>query len=170
MEFRSEIITERNLKMNSNLSLFSSNELSFAQNLQLQISQKEFEIKLVDINRQYSTPLNSGDYYYNQQRKMLIEMEISNLKIQRDGHLNNSLNYALELAEFEIANKNNFSSAAIVLSNVYSFISINNIRFVLNTFVISKIYSISFSLLQNPLEYSLLRTEINKLKLYFHIP
>lgn len=156
--------------MNSNLSLLSSNELSFAQNLQLQISQKEFEIKLVDINRQYSTPLNTGDYYYNQQRKMLIEMEISNLKIQRDGHLNNSLNYALELAEFEITNKNSFSSAAIVLSSLYSFIIINNIQFVLNSFVISKIYSISFNLLQNPLEFSLLRTEINKFKLYFHIP
>lgn len=158
------------MEMDSNLFLFSSNELSFAQNVQLQISQKEFEINLVNINRQYSTPQYNSEYYYNQQRKLLIEMEISNLKIQRDGHLNNSLNYALELAESEIANRNSFSSAAIALSNVYSFISINNIQFILNTFVISKIYSISFTLLQNPLEFSLLRTEINKLKLYFHLP
>ena len=157
------------MEMDSNLFLFSSNELSFAQNVQLQISQKEFEINLVNINRQYSIPQYNSEYYYNQQKKLLIEMEISNLKIQRDGHLNNSLNYALELAESEIANRSSFSTAAIALSNVYAFISINNIQFILNAFVINRLSSVSFSLLQKPMDFSMLRIEINKLKAYFHL-
>ena len=42
-----------------------SNALMQAKNYQSQISQKEFEMKLIDINSRYS----SNNYYYNELQK-----------------------------------------------------------------------------------------------------
>jgi len=85
--------------MDNNLYIISSNELTNAITIQQQISQKEFEIKLVDINSKYTSIQDSSSYYYNQQRKTIMEFELSNLKIQRDGHINTSLANALGLAD-----------------------------------------------------------------------
>jgi hypothetical protein len=158
------------MNYNNNLFVYSSNELTYARNIQQQISQKEFEIKLVDINNKYTSLQDSSSYYYNQQRKSIAEKEISNLKTQRDRYINNSLTYALELAENEITSKYTFSMAAIAISSIRSFISINNVEnLVLVLPVIVKISTIWYQLQMNPTEFSSLRTEITNLKMQFHL-
>ena len=155
--------------MDNNLYIISSNELTNAITIQQQISQKEFEIKLVDINSKYTSIQDSSSYYYNQQRKTIMEFELSNLKIQRDGHINTSLANALGLAEMEIMSHISFSSAAIAISSIHSFLSINNIQLILNSLVIMKISTISSQLLFSPGLYMSLRIEITKLKTYFQL-
>lgn len=155
--------------MDNSLFIYSSNELSNARNVQQQISQKEFEIKLVEINANHTSYLENSTYFYNQQRKALMEMEVSNLKSQRDGHINASLVYALSLAEIEIMSNLPFSNAAIAISSIYSFLSIYNIQLILNSTVIVKISSVSSQLLLHPGDFMPLRMEIVKLKVHFHM-
>ena len=88
--------------MNTDLVQLSSNEISQASVAQRQISQKEFEMKLVDINGMHLSSQDASSYFYNQQRKQSLEIEISNLKTQRDNHINAALMYALTLAEGEL--------------------------------------------------------------------
>ena len=64
---------------NQYLIQLSSNGLNSANNIQQQISQKKFEIKLVDINSANMSMQDAGVYHYNQQRKQLLEMEQLNL-------------------------------------------------------------------------------------------
>lgn len=155
---------------NNNLFVYSSNELTNARNIQQQISQKEFEIKLVEINSKYTSIQDSNSYYYNQQRKNFAELEISNLKTQRDGYINNSLTYALELAEIEIASKNMFSMAAIAISSIRSFLNINNIgNLVLALPVVVKVSTVWYRLQMNPTEFSSLRMEMINFKTQFHL-
>jgi len=66
--------------MDNSLFIYSSNELSNARNVQQQISQKEFEIKLVEINANHTSYQENSTYFYNQQRKALMEKEVSNSK------------------------------------------------------------------------------------------
>ena len=155
--------------MDNNLYMISSNELMNAITIQQQISQKEFEINLVDINGKYTSIQDSSSYYFNQQRKTILELELSNLKAQRDGHINTSLANALSLAEIEIMSNISFSSAAIAISSIHSFLSINNIQLLLNSLVLMKISAVSSQLLFSSGSYMALRMEITKLKTFFHL-
>ena len=59
---------------NQYLIQLSSNGLNSANNIQQQISQKKFEIKLVDINSANMSMQDAGVYHYNQQRKQLLSI------------------------------------------------------------------------------------------------
>ena len=84
--------------MNNNLLyLNSSNELIQSRNYQSQISQKEFEIRLIDINNKYAFSDNNTDFS-NSMKRQNIELEIHNLKNHRANHINNAIGYALDLA------------------------------------------------------------------------
>ena len=95
--------------MNNNLLyLNSSNELIQSRNYQSQISQKEFEIRLIDINNKYAFSDNNTDFS-NSMKRQNIELEIHNLKNHRDNHINNAIGYALDLALMEINNNISYS-------------------------------------------------------------
>lgn len=121
---------------------YSSNTLMMAQNIQQQISQKEFEIQLVDINSHYSASQDSN-YYYNQQKKYLLELEIHNLKQQRDDYLINAITLALNDAESEMNYSVAFSIAALTISNICSFIKTYNLKLNITLQLMLKISSIS---------------------------
>jgi hypothetical protein len=154
--------------MNNISFINSSNELTTAQNIQQQISQKEFEIQLVDINSRYSSSQDSSYYYYNPQKKYILDMEIQNLKKQRDAHLINALTYALADAESEMNFSIPFSTAAVSISNICSFIRRYNIKLNITLQLMLKISSIS-SRISTRLNSSQLKQEITNLKIQLNI-
>lgn len=100
----------------------SSNELMQARTVQSQISQKELELKLLDINSRY----NSYEPYSSDRiKRQSIEIEISTLKSNVSAHLNNAISYALLLAEQEIKNNHTYliSMAAYAIDSICSFLS-----------------------------------------------
>lgn len=155
--------------MNSNLVQLSSNELSQANVAQRQISQKEFEIKLVDINSTHLSSQDASTYYYNQQRKQSLQAEISNLKSTRDIHINTALMHALTLAERELHEQSSSSRASVLLSNIRSFLKIQDIRLFVSLPVMLKI-SLLNSRLQRSIGHASLKQELNNLKMQLQIP
>ena len=154
---------------NQYLIQLSSNGLTSANNIQQQISQKEFEIKLVNINTAHMSTQDAGLYHYNRQRKQLLEMEISNLTSQRNNHINDALMYALMIAEEELLLPPSFSTAAIQLAKIRSFLTIQNISFTVSFPVMMKILLLQSKLQQMNIDYAALRGELLNIKLQLHI-
>lgn len=98
----------------------SSNELTQAQDYQSQISRKEFEMRLMEINSQYLQ--NGSSYLYNNLQKQRMEFDIKNLKHYRDSSLYNSINYALQLAEIELREHITYSMAVVAINSINSFL------------------------------------------------
>lgn len=156
--------------MNTNLVQLSSNELAQASIAQQQISQKEFEIKLVDINSMHLSSQDASTYYYNQQRKQSLQAEISNFKSTRDIHINTALMHALTLAERELNERSSsFSRASVLLSNIRSFLKIQDIKLFVSLPVMLKM-SLLNSRLQRSIGHVSLKHELNNLKMQLQIP
>lgn len=146
----------------------SSDALMQARFSQSQISQKEFELRLTEINNQYS-PYNANNPYVNLMQKHSIESEISRLKNERDNHVLNAISYALQLANIELQNNNVFSMAYLAISSINSFLSSEknptlSLPFTLQSNISQLCFQLTNSL-QNP---SLL-SEIQQLKSMLHI-
>ena len=154
---------------NQYLIQMSSNGLTSANNMQQQISQKKFEIKLVDINTAYMSTQDAGMYHYNQQRKQLLEMEISNLTSQRNNHINDAVMCALMIADEELSLPPSFSIAAMLLANIRSFLTIQNVSFTASLPVMMKISFIQSKLQKKNVEYAALKGELLNIKLQLHI-
>lgn len=115
--------------MNSNqLYLNSSNELMQVRNIQLQISQKELELQMLDINAKYSS-YDSYSYSSNSIKRQNIELELINLKSSRDMHLGFAIESALLLAEGDIRNNNAYSMAGVAINSINSFLQSQKIDF-----------------------------------------
>lgn len=137
------------------------NDVELARNYQISISQKEMEINMIDINSRYSS---FDNVYLNNIKKQTLELDIINLKNNRDKYINSAISYALTIADNEIQENNTFSTAAIVIGSISSFIST-----VKNSFNISITNSTNLSLLSNKLVLSgfhmfQLKRAINDLK------
>ena len=154
---------------NQYLIQLSSNSLKSANNMQQQISQKRFEIRLVDINTAHMSIQDAGMYHYNRQRKQLLEMEISNLTSQRNNHINDALMCALMIADEELSLQPSFSIAAMLLANIRSFLTIQNVSFIVSLPVMMKISLIHSQLQKKDIEYAALREELINIKLQLHI-
>lgn len=149
--------------LDNQLYINSSNALLQARNAQAQISQKELEMKLLEINNQYNYN-NPYSYSFDSMKKQGIEMEISNLKNNRDMNINYATDYALILIEQEMANKNSFSMAAIAVDSINSFISSYNIDFKLSISIQMKITEVSFKLQSSGMGHLGLKSAIDRLK------
>ena len=147
----------------------ASNALISAEKEQQKISQKEFEIKLADINNRYSATSNSSAYYYNQQKKMLLETEVASYKNQRDNYINVALLYALNLGELEVVRNETYSRASIALASICTFLTIQNIHISLSYSVIQKIVSLSSILTLHPRDFFSLRQSLNNLKTFLGV-
>ena len=119
------------------------NDIESARSCQNSISQKEMELQMININSKYSSFDNS---YLNNMKKQSLKMEIVNLMNKRNNYINSSIGYALTIAEKEVQENNTFSTAAIVIGSISSFIST-----VKNSFNISITNSTKLSLLSNKL-------------------
>ena len=96
------------------------NDIELARNCQISISQKEMEINMININSRYSS---FDNVYLNNIKKQSLELDIINMKSNRDKYINSAISYALTIADNEIQENNTFSTAAIVIGSVSSFIS-----------------------------------------------
>ena len=102
--------------------LLYSNALShieLAKNLQIAISQKEMEIQMMDINIQ----LSYGNINISKMKKQTLEIEMRNLIVARNNHIDSAINDALTLAENEMFENNEYSVVAILISSMVSFIA-----------------------------------------------
>ena len=151
--------------MNNTTMLYqsSSNELMQAKNYQSQISQKEFEIKLMDINSRYSSN-KEQDYITNLQRQN-VKLEINSLAYNRNMHLCNAIDSALDLAMNEAQDSVFYSMAYLAINSINSFIRLQNgINFNLPFNIASKL-SQAYLQITNVL----VRTEIATLKQVFNV-
>ena len=96
------------------------NDIELARNCQISISQKEMEINMIDINSRYSS---FDNVYLNNIKKQSLELDIINLKSNRDKYINSAISYALTIADNEIQENNSLSVATIVIGAISSFIS-----------------------------------------------
>lgn len=145
----------------------SSNELMQARFSQSQISQKEFELKLLEINNQYS-PYNTNNSYVNSMRKYSIESEIALLINKRNNHIFNAINYALLLADFELSSKSAFSMACLAVSSINSFLTSEKISVPLPVTLQPNISQLYNQLVNSQSNHSL-ALELKRLKDIFHI-
>lgn len=143
-----------------------SNELRQANNCQMQISQKEFELQLIDLNLKYGNS-DSERNIQNLFKKNNIKVSLHSIENERNTYLTHAIIYALQLAEYEIGNSKNivFPMAYLALNSINSFISSYNINLDLSLFIRSKISYVSNKLiLESNLSLINLKTEIDKLK------
>ena len=96
------------------------NDVELARNCQISISQKEMEINMININSRYSS---FDNVYLNNIKKQSLELDIINLKSNRDKYINSAISYALTIADNEIQENNSLSVATIVIGSISSFIS-----------------------------------------------
>ncbi len=146
----------------------SSNALMQARFSQSQISQKEFELRLTEINNQYS-PYNANNPYVNLMQKHSIESEITRLKSERDNHVLSAINYAIQLAIIESQNNNVFSMAYLAISSINSFLSSEKDPSLSLPFALQSNISQLYFQLTNSLQNPSLLNEIRHLKSMLHI-
>ncbi len=146
----------------------SSDALMQARFSQSQISQKEFELRLNEINNQYS-PYNANNPYVNLMQKHSIESEISRLKNERDNHVLNAISYAIQLAIIELQNNNIFSMAYLAINSINSFLSSEKITSLSLSFTLQSNISQLYFQLTNSLQNPSLLSEIRRLKYILHI-
>ncbi len=146
----------------------SSDALIQARFSQSQISQKEFELRLIDINNQYS-PYNANNPYVNVMRKHNIESEITCLKNSRDNYIISAINYAIQLAIVELQNNSVFSMAYLAISSINSFLSSESISSLSLPFTLQSNISQLYIQLTTSIQNSSLVTELQRLKNAFHI-
>ena len=96
------------------------NDIELARNCQISISQKEMEINMININSRYSS---FDNVYLNNIKKQSLELDIINMKSNRDKYINSAISYALTIADNEIQKNNSLSVATIVIGSISSFIS-----------------------------------------------
>ena len=139
----------------------SLNELAQARNYQSQASRKEFEMRLMEINSQYS--LQNENFYYTLQ-KQSMELEINSLKNHRNSRLFNAIEYALQLAEIELCNNIAYSMAVVAINSINSFLKTYQPEIIMLPQYLrdklTRIYNNYYLSSVNPL----ITVEINKLK------
>jgi hypothetical protein len=141
----------------------SSNELMQAKNYQSQISQKEFEIKLMDINSRYSS--NKEPYYIANLQRQNVKLEINSLVYNRNMHLCNAINSALDLAMNESQDGVFYSMAYLAIGSINSFIRLQN------SINVNLPFNVAFKLSQAYRQVTnvLVRNEIATLKQAFNV-
>ena len=142
----------------------SSNELGNAQSIQRQIFQKDLQIELLNINNRYQPTLG-----YNNNSNMLnlqnILLEKNKLISQRDNHLSNAVNYALDIVLDDIERKVNglLSTGSMAINSIVSFVTAYRITFVLSFSVRVKLAQIMMKLIVPNYTYLDLKSQLDKL-------
>lgn len=145
----------------------SSDELMQARDCQSKIARNEFEMRLMDINSQYSSYANN--YYSNNLQKLSIKSEINNLQNYRNSYICNAIDFALQLAEIEIRDNIAYSMASMAINSINSFLTIYKPKIVsIPLYLRNKLTIIYSKLLYSPINYAL-QIEITKLKELTHL-
>lgn len=138
----------------------SSNELMQAKRYQSQISQKEFEIRLMDINNRFAPNNGVDNFYIANLQKQNIKSEIDNLLYNRNRHLCNAIDSALDLAIIESQDSVFYSMAYLAINSINSFVRTQN------SINVNLPFNVAFKLSQADFQTTnvLVKTEISTLK------
>ena len=137
------------------------NDVELARNYQISISQKEMEINMIDINSRYSS---FDNVYLNNIKKQSLELDIINMKSNRDKYINSAISYALTIADNEIQENNSLSVATIVIGSISSFISTIKDSFNISIVNHSNLSLVSSKLLLSGISMFQLKNAIERLK------
>lgn len=137
------------------------NDVELARNYQISISQKEMEINMININSRYSS---FDNVYLNNIKKQSLELDIINLKSNRDKYINSAISYALTIADNEIQENNSLSVATIVIGSISSFISTIKDSFNISIVNRSNLSLMSSKLLLSGISMFQLKNAIERLK------
>lgn len=142
----------------------SYNELTKARNLQLQVSQKELELELLEINIRYNIGGDS-DFAVRLKRRTITN-EIDNLIYQRNSCINRAIDWALELIETELNDSRNsiISLGGQAIGSINSFISSQKVELRLSISSHMKLSQVSSKLLFSGIGAMSVRSEIDGLK------
>ena len=146
----------------------SSDALMQARVSQSQISQKEFELNLMEINNQYSL-YNANNPYMNLIQKHSIENEIARFKNDRDNYTISAINYAIQLAIVELQNNSMFSMAYLAISSINSFLSSEKVSSLSLPFTLQSNISQLYFQLTTSIHNPSLAMELQRLKNTFHV-
>lgn len=138
----------------------SSDELMQAKHYQSQISQKEFEIRLMDINNRFAPNNGVDNFYIANLQKQNIKSEIDNLRYNRNRHLCNAIDSALDLAITESQDSVFYSMAYLAINSINSFVRTQN------GINLNLPFNVAFKLSQADFQTAnvLVKTEISTLK------
>lgn len=144
----------------------SSNALMQAKHYQSQISQKEFEMQLININNKYSSYGND----YNEMQKRKLEQDIWNLKNIRNNNIYSAIDYALELVLIEIKGTPLYSMAYLAVNSITSYLKIQKISDLTLPFSLRlKLTQTDTNLAYSNMNNTMLKNAISELKNLFHI-
>ena len=144
----------------------SSNALMQAKHYQSQISQKEFEIQLININSKYSSYGND----YNELQRQKMEQDIWNLKNIRNNNIYSAIDYALELVLIEMKNNPLYSMAYLAVNSITSYLRIQKISdLTLPLPLRLKLMQIDTNLAYSNMDNTILKNAISELKNWLHI-
>lgn len=144
----------------------SSNALMQAKHYQSQISQKEFEIQLININSKYSFYGND----YNELQRQKMEQDIWNLKNIRNNNIYSAIDYALELVLIEMKNNPLYSMAYLAVNSITSYLRIQKISdLTLPLPLRLKLTQIDTNLAYSNMDNTILKNAISELKNWLHI-
>lgn len=146
------------------LHTMSTSELSKARNIQSQISQKEFEIQMIQIDMKYDYRSN-GTSYLNESRMRSVQYEIQSLERERDKCINNAVEYTLDIILEELNSSINgvLSLGNIAVGSVISFISSQRIKVSVSLSTRMKLNDVSSKLLFAGFTYISVKSNIDKL-------
>lgn len=144
----------------------SSNALMQAKHYQSQISQKEFEMQLININNKYSSYGND----YNEIQKRKLEQDIWNLKNIRNNNIYSAIDYALELVLIEIKSTPLYSMAYFAVNSITSYLKIQKISdLTLPLSLRLKLTQIDTNFAYSNMNNAMLKNAISELKKLFYI-
>ena len=141
----------------------TSDALMQARYLQSQISQKEFELKVADVNTYYPKD-NIVNQYANSFRKQSIRNEIGQLTNNRDIQTFNAIDNALNLAYIELQQGVQFSMAYLAISSINSFLLYERIKLAIPFIIQYNISQLIASLFRFTHIPPMLANEMNRLK------
>lgn len=142
----------------------SSEMLTQARGIQLQISQKELELNLLEINIRYNIGGNSD--FSQVMKKQSLLTGINNLHSQLSEIISSSIEWALLLVEQELNSKKSsfFSLGSQAISSINSFLKAYSNKITVDLTLRMRLSVVSSQLMFKGLDYMTLRNEIDTLE------
>lgn len=142
----------------------SSEMLTQARGIQLQIQQKELELNLLEINIRYNIGGNSD--FSQVLKKQSLLTEINNLHSQLSEIISRSIEWALLLVEQELNSRKSsiFSLSSQAISSINSFLKAYSNKITVDLTLRMRLSVISSQLMFKGLDYMTLRNEIDTLE------
>ena len=143
-----------------------TNALSNARNIESLIRQKQLDLQLQDIHRQYQ-PFGGNRINATLTRQQMLH-EIERLIIDRDSTISQAIDAAIVIVTAELANNVEplFSVGSMALGNIISFIYAYRLKVTISFPTMLKISQLSSQLMLKGVEYFDLKNKVDRFRSY----